>query len=176
MHRLIPISTSVAIALAATAAMAQQHQHDGKSGGAVATLAAADGAARGKAMLSDTAKGLMVHVMAEGLPAGVHGLHLHMVGKCDGPDFASAGAHWNPAGKKHGHDNPEGAHSGDLPNITIGANGKGMAHAIVAGATLADLMDADGAALVIHAGPDDYKTDPSGNSGGRIACGVVTGN
>lgn len=146
----------------------------GMASGASATLASGDGAPRGTAMVRQEKGGLKVHVTAEGLAAGVHGIHIHAVGRCEGPDFKTAGAHWNPTGHEHGRDNPKGAHQGDLPNITIGADGKGKVDFTVKGATLASLMDADGAAVVIHASPDDYKTDPSGNSGGRVACGVLT--
>jgi Cu-Zn family superoxide dismutase len=92
------------------------------------------------------------------------------VGQCDGPDFKSAGPHWNPAGRQHGHDNPLGAHLGDLPNLSVGSDGRGTASFTVDG----DMADADGTSLVIHADPDDNKTDPSGNSGARIACAVLT--
>ena len=112
-------------------------------------------------------------VDASGLTRGVHGVHIHETGKCEGPAFASAGAHWNPTMKMHGRDNPMGAHEGDLPNLMIGTDGRGSISIDVPG-TSAQLLDADGAAVVIHADPDDYKTDPSGNSGGRIACGVLT--
>jgi Cu-Zn family superoxide dismutase len=116
------------------------------------------------------AGGTYLRIAVQGLTPGDHGLHLHAVGRCDGPAFASAGAHWNPAGKQHGHLNPQGAHSGDLPNLTSSANGHGAINFLVTGGSLAD---ADGTALVIHAKPDDYRTDPSGNSGDRIACAVL---
>ena len=116
-------------------------------------------------------------IAAIGLPPGVHGVHLHAVGKCDGPKFKSAGPHWNPTSRKHGRDNPEGWHLGDLTSIEIGADGSGHSSFSIEAARLTDgpnaLLDADGASLVIHANPDDYKTDPSGNSGDRIACGVI---
>jgi Cu-Zn family superoxide dismutase len=129
-------------------------------------LIGADGREQGSATLS----GGSLRIDASGLTPGVHGMHLHAVGRCDPPDFASAGPHWNPASRKHGTENPEGPHLGDLPNLTVGADGR-------ASATLAvppELLDEDGAALVIHAGPDDYRTDPSGNSGARIACAAFT--
>ena len=143
---------------------------------ATVALAGPDGRQLGDAKLRDTPAGLRVTVRARGLPPGPHGLHLHMVGRCLAPDFASAGGHWNPTGHAHGRDNPRGAHAGDLPNLSIGADGRGKLRFVVPGARLTGsggLLDEDGGALVIHAGPDDYRTDPSGNSGGRIACGVV---
>ncbi|MDB5715162.1 MAG: superoxide dismutase family protein [Sphingomonadales bacterium] len=112
-------------------------------------------------------------VIVEGvaLPPGDHGLHIHTVGLCEGPAFASAGPHWNPDMKMHGRDNPMGAHRGDLPNLQIGTDGTGTVSFDLPGGT-ASLLDADGASIMVHAAPDDYKTDPSGASGGRIACGV----
>lgn len=120
-----------------------------------------------------TAGGVSFHISASGLPHGLHGLHVHAVGRCDPPDFASAGPHWNPAGKKHGMNNPAGPHAGDLPNVEVAANGVISATVTVPGASMPSLVDADGAALVIHANADDYVTDPSGNSGARIACAVI---
>jgi Cu-Zn family superoxide dismutase len=122
-----------------------------------------------------------LRIDAAGLPAGMHGAHLHTVGKCEGPKFTSAGGHWNPTGKQHGHQNPAGYHTGDLGNLGVGADGKLTAGLLVPGARLSSngvgdgpvLLDADGAALVIHAAQDDEKTDPSGNSGDRIACAVL---
>lgn len=143
------------------------------AGGAHAMLADAAGAPRGSASIVDTSSGLQVRISGEGLPAGTHGVHLHAVGRCDGPDFQSAGAHWNPGMKQHGRDNPQGAHAGDLPNLVVGADGRGMVRFAVPEGSLSGLLDADGAAVVIHVNADDYRTDPSGNSGGRIACGVI---
>lgn len=115
-------------------------------------------------------KGIPLTVSIDGLPAGVHGMHLHATGKCEPPSFDSAGAHWNPGAAKHGRKNPQGPHAGDLGNIIIDAAGKGRAeHLIPKGA--GDYST--GLSLVIHASPDDETTDPSGNSGERIACGVV---
>ena len=112
-----------------------------------------------------------------GLSPGAHGVHLHTTGSCTAPDFASAGAHLNPGGHQHGTSNPAGPHLGDLPNITVGSAGTGTVSATLSGTredVLARLFDADGTAVVVHANADDYRTDPSGNSGGRIACGVLT--
>ncbi|WP_339346751.1 superoxide dismutase family protein [uncultured Sphingomonas sp.] len=144
------------------------------AGGASATamLATATGAPVGRATATDVAGGVRFTIDATGMPPGTHGAHVHMVGRCDAPDFASAGGHWNPTGMKHGAMNPQGPHQGDLPNLVIANDGRGTIAATIPGATLTALMDADGAAMVIHAQPDDLKTDPSGNSGGRIACGV----
>jgi Cu-Zn family superoxide dismutase len=112
-------------------------------------------------------------IEARGLPHGVHGLHVHAVGRCDPPDFASAGPHWNPAARKHGMNNPAGPHAGDLPNVEVAANGVLGATVTLPAASMAALIDADGAALVLHGQADDYVTDPSGNSGPRIACAVL---
>jgi Cu-Zn family superoxide dismutase len=142
---------------------------------ATAPLLSATGQPMGEARLVAAGNGIALHVMAMGLPAGQHGLHLHAVGRCAPPDFASAGPHLNPQAKMHGMDNPQGAHLGDLPNLTVAATGKGELTATLMGsrAELEPLLfDADGTAIVIHAGQDDYRTDPSGNSGGRIACGA----
>ena len=129
-----------------------------------------NGEPHGFASFFSDGKRTSIKVDATGLPPGVHGIHLHSAGRCEGPDFKSAGGHWNPGGKQHGHDNPMGAHLGDLPNLTVGADGKGSANFSVDG----DMEDVDGTSLVIHADPDDNKTDPSGNSGARIACAVLT--
>jgi Cu-Zn family superoxide dismutase len=153
-------------------------QADAAQGTASATLRDAAGATKGTATFRQTGGGVQMQISATSMTPGPKGLHFHMTGKCDAPDFTTAGAHWNPTGMKHGKDSGAGPHMGDLPNIEIGANGTGSAETTVAGATLTGgatpLLDADGAAIIIHAGPDDYRTDPSGNSGGRIACGVIT--
>ena len=114
-----------------------------------------------------------------GLPAGTHGIHFHAVGRCDAAgQFASAGAHFDPATRKHGLENPEGPHAGDLPNLVVGADGSATVRMTTPRVTLgreaASLLDADGSAVVVHGGPDDQRTDPSGNSGARIACGVIS--
>ena len=119
-----------------------------------------------------------VHVSGElsGVPNGEHGFHFHETGTCDAATkFESAGDHFEPGDKKHGTENPEGPHAGDLMNVTANDDGKVTVDLHNASVTLAQLLDADGAALVLHADPDDYKTDPSGNSGDRFACGVIEG-
>lgn len=119
---------------------------------------------------------VLVSVAVRGLPPGQHGIHIHAVGSC-APTFAATGGHFNPTGKQHGLDNPNGAHGGDLPNLTVAANGAGTFSATTNRVTIAagplSIFDADGSALVIHALTDDQMTDPAGNSGDRIACAVL---
>ena len=117
---------------------------------------------------------IMLSLRVEGLVPGRHGVHVHTVGRCDDAGFASAGGHWNPGAKQHGLDNPKGQHAGDLPNLEVGADGRGMLRYQLKGGSLDELLDADGAAMIVHLDADDQKSDPSGNSGDRIACGVFT--
>lgn len=129
----------------------------------------------GQAQLVEQAGGMRLYLDLEGRPAnlvGEVGVHLHSIGKCDGPDFVSAGPHWNPDSKQHGLNNPMGHHVGDMSNINVrfGANTHEMRE--IKGGSIAALMDADGAAIVIHEKPDDNISDPSGNSGKRLVCGV----
>lgn len=142
-----------------------------------AMLAAADGSPRGEATVTEAADGMHVVVRATGLTPGTHGVHIHTVGTCTPPDFTSAGGHWNPTGRQHGKDNPAGMHMGDMPNMLAGADGAGELEYIVPGGMISTgtmpLLDADGAAIVIHAAADDNRSDPAGNAGGRIACGVL---
>ncbi|HEX5868952.1 MAG TPA: superoxide dismutase family protein, partial [Longimicrobium sp.] len=119
-----------------------------------------------------------VVLSAAGLPAGVHGVHIHQTGLCDAPDFTTAGGHFNPTSRQHGTQNPNGPHAGDLPNLTVDANGQGMMNGTAMGVTMVggganSVRKPGGTALVVHATADDYRTDPSGNSGARIACGVI---
>ena len=142
-----------------------------------ATLRLANGTPAGTAQLLASATGVTISVAAAGLPGGTHVLHLHMVGRCDPPGFETAGGHLNPGMRQHGTENPAGAHFGDLPNLIVGGAGAATVTAALQGTraeVLAQIFDADGTAVVVHAGPDDYRTDPSGNSGSRIACGVLT--
>jgi Cu-Zn family superoxide dismutase len=149
------------------------------AGGAPMPLVNARAETIGSVRAWQTPGGVSFHIEARGLPHGIHGIHVHSVGRCDPPDFASAGPHWNPASRKHGLNNPAGPHAGDLPNVEVAANGVLSATVTLPGASLTGagpagtLLDADGAALVIHAAADDYVTDPSGNSGARIACAVI---
>lgn len=175
---LVAVSGMVGLASAAsgcmsdTAAPAPDGRHAAGHYKASAELKTGMGASAGTARVEQVPDGLKVSVTVEGLTPGVHGAHVHTTGKCDAPDFTTAGGHWNPTAHKHGARNPEGPHVGDLPNLTVGANGKGTLTFTLKGGTYDGLLDQDGAAMVIHAGPDDLMTDPAGNSGGRIACGV----
>ncbi|MGC4250713.1 MAG: superoxide dismutase family protein [Sphingobium sp.] len=143
-----------------------------------AKLLSGDGAPRGEARVTQAADGLHVFVRGEGLTPGLHAVHVHTTGMCTGPDFTSAGGHWNPTGHQHGKDNPQGMHMGDMPNMLAGSDGSGEMEYVIRGGLISSgampLLDADGAAIVIHAQADDNKTDPAGNAGGRVACGVLT--
>jgi len=142
--------------------------------GASATLQTAQGAPAGTARVVPMDGALRISLQVEGLPAGEHGVHVHMTGRCDAPKFESAGGHWNPTDAHHGLENPQGQHAGDMPNLMIDQNGRGTLDYTLKGGDLAGLLDTDGAAIIVHETTDDQKTDPSGNSGGRIACGVFT--
>lgn len=151
---------------------------DANAPSAGTTLAAVDGTARGNASVVQTADGLRVTVRAMGITPGEHAVHIHTVGVCAAPDFMSAGGHWNPTMRQHGMNNPQGMHMGDMPNMQVASDGTGVLEFTIAGAMISGgatpLLDADGASVVIHAGPDDMMSDPAGNAGGRIACGILT--
>lgn len=122
--------------------------------------------------------GVNISIKGENLPPGGHGFHIHEHGSCIAPTFESAGAHFNPTGKKHGFDNPEGPHAGDLKNINVGANGTLSTEVVADMVTLEkgkenSLLKEGGTSLVIHSDPDDYVSQPAGNAGDRIACGVI---
>lgn len=146
-------------------------------GAAKAVLHDAAGREVGTASARQVGGRIRVRIDGSNLPSGTHGVHVHQAGSCTAPDFSSAGPHWNPTNAQHGRRNPAGSHRGDLPNLVIGQNGRGtleftIADARLSGGDTAMLDDRDGASIVIHAALDDYRTDPSGNSGARIACGV----
>jgi Cu-Zn family superoxide dismutase len=144
---------------------------------AKADLKNAEGKDVGNVTLTQTPHGVLLSLSVKGLPAGEHAFHVHAVGKCE-PPFNSAGGHFNPENKKHGHEAADGPHAGDMPNLHIPASGELTVEVMNTAITLDkgkpnSVFKPDGTAVVIHAGKDDYKTDPTGNAGGRIACGVI---
>lgn len=164
------------ILLVAASAPAQVIQNQQR---ATAKLVTAAGVEVGAATLNPTVRGtaVQINITLSNLPPGTHALHVHSVGKCDPPDFTSAGPHFNPTNKQHGTENPKGPHAGDLPNFEADAKGTATVSLAVPGMTFGNgpdsLFHPGGTALVIHANPDDNKTDPAGNAGPRIACGVI---
>jgi len=143
---------------------------------ATATIMDAQGKRVGNATFTDSYAGVLVDGTVSDLGLGSHGVHIHAIGKCE-PPFTTAGGHFNPTTRQHGFQNQHGPHLGDLPNINTPGAGTLHFEFVLPNVTLKGqnaLLDADGAAIVIHAGRDDYKTDPAGSSGGRIACGVIT--
>lgn len=145
---------------------------------ATADFLGADGQSLGKAQLRETPHGVLIHVDVHGLPPGAHAFHIHETGQCDAAGgFNSAGGHFNPSGHQHGVDAAEGMHAGDLLNQYVAADGRLQAdlldHEVTLGPGPNSLFKSGGTALVIHAKPDDYKTQPTGDAGGRLACAVI---
>jgi len=142
-----------------------------------AVLVDPDGNEIGNVALEQLEQGVRIFAQAEGLPPGVHAFHLHQTGQCEGPDFKSAGGHYNPTGVQHGWNNPEGHHAGDLPNVHVQEDGvlavEYFTDAVTLGEGDTSVYDDDGSAIVMHEGADDYQTDPAGAAGARIACGVI---
>lgn len=144
---------------------------------ASATMIDRSGNRLGAIALIETPNGVLIQPNLENLPPGRHAFHIHQTGRCDPPDFQSAGGHYNPTGAAHGFLSPHGAHLGDLPNVHVGPDGRLQGDLLARNVTLEDgeatLFPDGGTAVVIHAQQDDYETDPAGSAGDRIACGVV---
>jgi Cu-Zn family superoxide dismutase len=145
---------------------------------ATARLQNAQGEPAGTATFTETAAGVQVRAEFTHLTPGQHAVHIHDTGACEAPDFKSAGEHFQPDGKQHGLNNPEGPHAGDLPNVTAGEDGRATLEANASRVSLREgaensLLKSGGTALVVHAQADDYQTDPAGDSGDRVACGVI---
>jgi Cu-Zn family superoxide dismutase len=168
-HQLLTAgATALALALSLVSARAES---------AKAALKSADGKDVGSVTLTQLPEGVLLNLTIKGLPAGEHAFHVHAVGKCEAP-FTSAGGHFNPGGKKHGVMAADGHHAGDMPNLHIPSTGELTVEVVNTAITLEkgkpnSVFDADGSAIIVHAGKDDYKTDPTGDAGGRIACGVI---
>jgi Cu-Zn family superoxide dismutase len=171
MKALATLTVSATLLALALSAAAQNSQS------AKATLKNAEGKEVGTASLTETPAGLLIRLSVNGLPPGERAFHIHGVGKCE-PPFTSAGPHFNPGSKKHGLMASEGHHAGDMPNLHVPASGEVAVEVLNRDVTLEkgkpnSLFGPQGTALVIHAGKDDYKSDPAGDAGGRIACGVI---
>jgi Cu-Zn family superoxide dismutase len=141
-----------------------------------ASLSFANGQPAGTARLMSDGDQLSVAVMVNGVEPGAHGFHLHTTGACRAPDFTSAGGHLNPYDRNHGRLSPGGSHLGDMPNLQVDASGSAGGTFDVSDTperALEEIFDTDGTAVVVHAGADDYRTDPAGDAGSRIACGVL---
>ena len=163
--RTVAVSAAI-IAIGAAMAGAQEPAT------ATAEMKNVDGQPVGTVQLQETPHGLIVSGEFTGLPEGAHGFHIHAAGQCE-PRFESAGGHFNPDDHQHGMENPQGMHAGDLPNIQVPSSGEATVELFAVGLSLEDLFGEAGTALVVHASADDYESDPAGNAGDRIACGVV---
>lgn len=157
---------AAAVAMGTTVASAQE------AATATAQMQNLEGDSVGQVQLRETPHGLIVTGEFSALPAGAHGFHIHAVGECE-PPFQSAGGHFNPDDQQHGMENPQGLHAGDLPNIHVPASGELTVEHFAIGLALDQVLDEDGSAMMVHAGADDYETDPAGDAGDRIACGVI---
>ncbi len=185
----MPAATAIMLAACSSNGVSGDANNTSTANGQLAQAPAvplvdSSGAVIGEVQGGDSDRGAVLLVKARGLPPGEHGIHIHEIGLCEPPDFKSAGPHWNPTGAEHGSRNPNGPHMGDLQNVTVGPDGTLEAKIVVPGTYLRNagrdtqagavqILDASGAAIVIHAKADDYSTDPSGNSGDRIACAAL---
>ncbi|WP_057882012.1 superoxide dismutase family protein [Tsuneonella troitsensis] len=170
LHRLLIVTAALPVGACSTIADLPNERIGG------ATLSLANGMPAGTVQLVANGSTVSLVAAVTGISPGPHGFHLHAVGSCQAPDFTSAGGHLNPLSREHGTANPDGRHVGDLPNITVQPSGTGSLTAELPG-TRAQVeewvFDTDGTAVVVHANADDYRTDPTGNAGGRIACGII---
>jgi superoxide dismutase, Cu-Zn family len=166
-----------ALLLATVLAAGALSSGEAQAQAANAELINRDGQIIGNVALRQMEHAVRIFAQAEGLPPGGLGFHIHETGSCEPPDFESAGGHFNPEGREHGHDNPQGPHAGDLPNVHVASDGvlavEFFTQLVTLGEGETSLLGNDGTAIVIHAEPDDYQTDPTGEAGERIACGVI---
>ena len=176
MQRHLSVLCAALGALLASAAVAQPRTPTAQPT-ASAVFRNPQGEQVGSATLTETPAGVLIDARLTRIAPGAHAFHVHEAGKCEGPEFKTAGEHFAPRGKAHGYHDPKGPHAGDMPNQIAQADGTMTFQVVNAGISLArgtgSLFDADGSSLVVHEKPDDYKSQPSGEAGGRIACAVV---
>jgi len=172
MIRTKPVALSFVFVCTSTAALAQAPQQ------AAATFHNQQGQEIGRAILTQTASGVLIEMELSNVPAGEHGFHIHETGVCDAADgFKSAGGHFEPARHQHGYMAADGPHAGDMPNQFAASDGRLGANVLNSNVTLSDgptsVLDADGSAIIVHAKPDDYASQPTGDAGDRIACALI---